>query len=324
MKTDLTRRAFLTGTAGAAGLTLAAAPAPAQDAAPRFQKGVSPWAICMNASTIRPANVKTKIDATAKAGWDAIELWITDLEAHEKDGGSLKDLGKEIIDRGMFVPNIIGLWECMPMDDEAFKKSLEATRERMRRCSEVGSHFVAAIPAPDTPDFDLKTASARYRELMRTIDQTLASLEGATKMDEKAMYRGFDPKQQDAYEKELVEKHGAPMQGHIDHAKKGMAGWKQGDFDAMQAEAEAIEAAMAKALVDGLRADAAAVTALMARQHAWVSKGWNREAPLEAFAGLGQMYVDDPRFRARYDGRQPGLAEYMAAAMKAYADAAGG
>ena len=81
---------------------------------------------------------------------------------------------------------------------------------------------------------------------------------------------------------------------------------------------------MAKALVDGLRADAAAVTALMARQHAWVSKGWNREAPLEAFAGLGQMYVDDPRFRARYDGRQPGLAEYMAAAMKAYADAAGG
>lgn len=167
MKTDLTRRAFLTGTAGAAGLALAALPAAAQDAPPRFQKGVSPWPMALNASTIRPAAVKTKIDAAAKAGWDAIELWITDLEAHEKDGGSLKDLGKEIVDRGMFVPNIIGLWECMPMDDAAFQKSLEATRERMRRSAEVGSHFVAAIPAPDGPDFDLKIASARYRELMR-------------------------------------------------------------------------------------------------------------------------------------------------------------
>jgi sugar phosphate isomerase/epimerase len=166
MNTDLSRRSFLAGTA-AAGLALAQAPATAQDAPTRFQKGVSPWPLALNASTIRPADVKTKIDATAKAGWDAIELWITDLEAHEKDGGSLKDLGKEIVDRGMFVPNIIGLWDCMPMDEAEFQKSLEATRERMRRSSEVGSRFVAAIPAPDRPDFDLKIASARYRELMR-------------------------------------------------------------------------------------------------------------------------------------------------------------
>ena len=139
-------------------------------------------------------------------------------------------------------------------------------------------------------------------------------------MDEKAMYRGFDPKQQEAYEQELVDKHGPAMQGHIDHAKQGMADWKQADYDAMQAEVEAIEAGMAKALVDGLPADAAAVKALMVRQHAWVSKSWNHAAPAEAFTGLGRMYVDDPRFRARYDGRQPGLAEYMAAAMKAYAE----
>jgi hypothetical protein len=32
------------------------------------------------------------------------------------------------------------------------------------------------------------------------------------------------------------------------------------------------------------------------------------------------MYVDDPRFRERYDGRQTGLAEYMSAAMKAFAE----
>ena len=48
-------------------------------------------------------------------------------------------------------------------------------------------------------------------------------------------------------------------------------------------------------------------------------KSWNRDAPAAAFTGLGQMYLDDPRVRERYDGRQAGLAEYMAAAMAAYA-----
>jgi len=183
----------------------------------------------------------------------------------------------------------------------------------------------------DAKDFDrvaalkahrqkLEAETRRYRQLVRTIDHTLAALEGDAKMEDKAMYRGFDPKKQAEYEKELVEKGGPKMQAWIDDSKAGMATWKQADFDAMQAEAEAIEAGMAKALVEGLPADSAAVTALMRRQHAWIARSWNRPAPAAAFKGLGEMYVNDPRFRERYDGRQAGLAEYMAAAMAAFAD----
>ena len=196
---------------------------------------------------------------------------------------------------------------------------------------ELGFSLEEIVRVLDAPGFDrtaalrahrakLEAESRRYRRLVRTIDETLAALEGDAKMEEKAMYRGFDPKKQAEYEKELVEKLGPDMQGHIDTAKAGMAGWKQADYDAMQAEAETIEAGMAKALTDGLPADSAAVTALMQRQHAWIGKSWNRPAPAQAFKGLGEMYVADPRFRERYDGRQAGLAEYMAAAMAAYAD----
>ncbi len=167
----------------------------------------------------------------------------------------------------------------------------------------------------------LEAEARRYRQLLRTIDQTLASLEGEAKMDEKAMYQGFHPEKQAAYERELVDRHGPALQAQIDTAKQAMAGWSQCDFDAQEAEAEAIEAGMAKALVDGLPASSAAARALMRRQHAWVAKHWSRDVPGKAFIGLGQMYVDDPRFRARYDERQAGLAEYMAAAMKAFAEA---
>jgi DNA-binding transcriptional MerR regulator len=48
-----------------------------------------------------------------------------------------------------------------------------------------------------------------------------------------------------------------------------------------------------------------------------VSRMWTPNA--EAFAGLGRMYVEDPRFTATYDRVSPGLAEYYRDAMALYA-----
>jgi len=175
------RRSFLQGIAATAGLG-AGLTATAQDAGPGpkgplvyappagsggWQGGLSPWPLTLNASTIRPAPVLEKVRVAAEAGWDGIELWINDLESHEADGGNLKDLGQLIRDQGLFVPNIIGLWDCMPAAPEAWEESLKATRERMRRAAEVGSRCVAAIPAPDRPDFDLKRGAEMYAELLR-------------------------------------------------------------------------------------------------------------------------------------------------------------
>ena len=211
-----------------------------------------------------------------------------------------------------------GREELLRLQQILFHRELGFSLEEIARVLDApGFDRVAALRAHREK---LEAETRRYRRLVRTIDETLAALKGAAKMEDKAMYRGFDPEKQAGYEKELVAKHGSEMQGHIDLAKQGMAGWKQADFDAMQAEADAIEAAMAQALKDGLPADSAPVTVLMRRQHAWIGKSWNRPAPAQAFKGLGEMYVADPRFKERYDSRQAGLAEYMAAAMASFAD----
>lgn len=211
-----------------------------------------------------------------------------------------------------------GCEELLRLQQILFHRELDFSLEEIRRVLDApGFDRTAALRAHRQK---LASDARRYRRLVRTIDETLAALEGDAKMEDKAMYRGFDPEKQAGYEKELVEKHGPAMQTHIDDAKAGMAGWKQSDFDAMQAEADAIEAGMAKALTDGLPIDSGAVTALMRRQHAWIGKSWNRPAPAAAFAGLGQMYLDHPDFRARYEGRQPGLTEYMAEAMRSFAE----
>jgi len=132
-----------------------------------YQNGKSPWPICLNASTIRPASFEEKINVASKAGYDALEPWIGDLEKYEKDGGDLKELGVKIKEKGLFVPNIIGLWDCMPMDDQVFKDSLPATRERMRMSAAIGSKHVAAIPVPDREDFNVETGIRRYKELLK-------------------------------------------------------------------------------------------------------------------------------------------------------------
>jgi hypothetical protein len=49
-----------------------------------------------------------------------------------------------------------------------------------------------------------------------------------------------------------------------------------------------------------------------------VSRMWTPNA--SAFAGLGRMYVEDPRFTATYDRVSPGLAEYYREAMTVYAE----
>ena len=132
-----------------------------------YQDGKSPWPLSLNTSTIRPVSLMEKIEAAAKAGYDAIELWINEIEKYEQDGGQPEELGALIKSKGLYVPNVIGLWDCMPMDDEAFSASLNATKNRMRLSAAAGSRHVAAIPVPDREDFDLKTGIKRYKELLK-------------------------------------------------------------------------------------------------------------------------------------------------------------
>jgi Pyruvate/2-oxoacid:ferredoxin oxidoreductase gamma subunit len=56
----------------------------------RYQNGASPWPICLDTATIRPASLLEKIKIAAEAGYDGIEPWDGELEEYEKNGGNLK------------------------------------------------------------------------------------------------------------------------------------------------------------------------------------------------------------------------------------------
>lgn len=184
----------------------------------------------------------------------------------------------------------------------------------------------------DAPGFDRLAAlrshrarlmgeARRYRALVKTLDHTLAALEGETAMKEQAMYRGFDPEKQAEYETWLVERLGPQAQPRIDETWRRMKSMSQVQVDQIQAELEPIKDDMARALSQGLPADSEAVRAIARRLHGWVGRSWNRPPTREAFTGLGVLYQEHPDFRALFDSRAAGLTDYLAEAMRAFSEA---
>jgi 2-keto-myo-inositol isomerase len=183
MNEQLTRRALLVGAAAAgATATLAAEARAMQPAEP-----AEPFGYCLNTSTVRlaegqwgkPRPIIELIDIAAKAGYQAIEPWVSELDEYVKGGGSLKELGKRIADAGLAVPDAIGFAEWVVADEARRKRGLETAKRDMDKVRQIGGKCLAAPPVGATgggsrrddpkasPQVtDLLAAADRYRDLL--------------------------------------------------------------------------------------------------------------------------------------------------------------
>ncbi len=210
--------------------------------------------------------------------------------------------------------------ELLRLQQVLFHRELGFSLEEIGRVLDAaGFDRVAALKAHRGR---LAADVARYRRLMKTIDQTLAALEGEQAMDEKGIYAGFDfdPKKQAAREARLIERFGEGVRPAIEKSLEILAQTSKADLQARKAEQDAIEAGLVEALAGGVPADSAGVQALMRRQHAWVAAWWGVKPGRQSFTGLGRTYVEDAEFRARYDAIAPGLSEYLCEGMKVFAE----
>lgn len=161
------RRSFLTlGAGGILGSSLPGTAKSANIIEKRYQNGKSPWPVCLDTATIRPASLLEKVDIAHEAGYDAIEPWDMELREFEEEGGNLKDLGEKIKDLDMFVPSVIGLWNALPPTQEEWEKSLPDTRERMRMAADIGSEHIQTIPNTIGENYDIAWVANRYRDII--------------------------------------------------------------------------------------------------------------------------------------------------------------
>jgi DNA-binding transcriptional MerR regulator len=157
----------------------------------------------------------------------------------------------------------------------------------------------------------------RLGRLAETVGRTIAMREGGTAMGPEELFEGFDADTQREYEAELVDRFGPAAQEKIDESWRRIGQMTKADADRVQADLATRDAAYGALLDDGVAPDDPRTQAVTASHYAWVCQFWTPDA--EAFAGLGDLYVDSPDFHARYDAVRPGLAEYVRDAMAVYA-----
>lgn len=139
-------------------------------------------------------------------------------------------------------------------------------------------------------------------------------------MTTESYFDGFDPKRQEAYERELIDSYGGATRERIAESHEKTTGWTQADYDRALASYRDRLSALAGLMKQGLAPDAPEVQEIIAGHHEWLTRFWTPDAA--SFTGLGEMYASDPRFRDEIDTVAAGLADYLREVMAAYAEAA--
>lgn len=176
----------------------------------------------------------------------------------------------------------------------------------------------------DSPDFNREKAFSlqkkalifeqkRISGMLATLERSIGTLKGRGTMTDKEKFQGFDfssnPYEKEARQRwgdEAVDKSSRQLNAMGDSGKKKMGDAMNGLFEKLA----------------GLRHEAPeseAAQAAMGELYTFFNSSLGIRYSPEAFAGLGQMYVDDERFSKNIDSFGEGLSVFLRDAMSIYA-----
>ncbi len=142
-------------------------PKPATAAIPA-PKG--PFRFCLNTSTISGQNpgLLHSIEIASEAGYDGMELWVTDIKEYLKQGNSIDSLASFLSSKNIVVEDAISFTGWMVDDEKKRKAALADIEDEMKIMAALGCHRIAAPPAGVSKDhpIDFQKAGARYREIL--------------------------------------------------------------------------------------------------------------------------------------------------------------
>jgi DNA-binding transcriptional MerR regulator len=164
----------------------------------------------------------------------------------------------------------------------------------------------------------LREEQRRLDRQIASVETTIQTLKGGEKPMAENMFDGFDHTQ---YKEEVEERWGKDAYATSDAWWRGLSPDEKSGF---QQTAARLGADWIDAAQRGVDPEGDEAQALAQRQFDWLrgipgAPGGGRGGPTkEYFAGLGEMYVADPRFAKNYGGEAG--AAFVRDAMRAYAE----
>jgi DNA-binding transcriptional MerR regulator len=226
----------------------------------------------------------------------------------------------------------IGLLEPSERSEAGYRLYTIADLERLQQIllfRELGFALPDIRTIVLDPDFDRAEALQAQRNLLaekarRTqaaidaIDLQLMEMEEGIPMTKEEaskmfteLFDGFDPAE---YEDEVKERWGE-TDAYKQSAERTKR-YKKADWERMRAEDLANTEAFIALMEAGVPADSPEAMALAEEHRQHISK-WFYDLPIEFYANMAQIWVNDPRFTKNIEKPKPGLAAYKYAAVQA-------
>jgi len=133
-------------------------------------KAIGPFRFCLNTSTISGQKIGLikMIEIAATAGYDGLELWVSDIKEYLKQGGTVQKLASLIKQRGVVIENAISFTEWMVDDDTKRAAALKTLADEMKLMSALGCTRIAAPPAGVVAGnpLDIEKIAGYYRDIL--------------------------------------------------------------------------------------------------------------------------------------------------------------
>jgi DNA-binding transcriptional MerR regulator len=225
----------------------------------------------------------------------------------------------------------IGLLKPSRINASGYRIYGQAEVDRLQQIlfyRELGVNLKAIKRIMDASTFDSLKALKEHRrklldrksqleQLIANVDKTIAVAEGRMTMTNEEKFAGFKQKllaeNEQKYGREIREKYGEEAVEAANQAFQKMTPEEYANWERLGKEVLlTLKAAMATGDPAG---ELGQKTADLHRQ--WLTYAWGRYNKA-AHAGLGRMYVEDPRFSAYYEQVQPGAATFLRDAILVY------
>lgn len=160
----------------------------------------------------------------------------------------------------------------------------------------------------------------RIETMLKTIDKTIDHLKHEkTMLSHEELYAGFPKEQGEAYRNEAAKQWGNDA---VDKSENSLRKQGKAHFEQLKEEQKEIAAALFSMM--NVDPTSPKVQAHIARHYENIRKFWgthgSAEKQAEAYAGLGQLYVDDERYTQVNGQSQPAYASFLNKAMSYFAE----
>jgi DNA-binding transcriptional MerR regulator len=151
----------------------------------------------------------------------------------------------------------------------------------------------------------------RLGTLLGTVRKTIESIESGNTMSAEAMFEGFE----NPYEAEARQRWGDEA---VDASYQRLRQLPPSDAERARNGFGRVHEALKPLSAAGVPVEDERVQAIIAEHYGVVCLFWTPNAA--AYRGLGEMYVEDERFRRNIGGGDDDLVRYLRAGMEVYAD----